>query len=154
MRPEFGKPWLQKARDDIRTVVLLGGSETLVSNSVCFHCQQAVEKSLKGLLAALEIEPPKTHDIRRFAELLDSAGRPLPAEFLEKTFTLSSYAVGNRYPGVDPPPDKSEIQDAAQITFQLVLWSYLQVLERLDDDMIELIVSLYLSGYRPQETGL
>jgi HEPN domain-containing protein len=42
--------WLAKARDDLHTVKLLLTSDNYPCVVAAFHCQQAVEKSLKALM--------------------------------------------------------------------------------------------------------
>jgi len=36
---------------------------------ICYHCQQSVEKMLKGFLVLNAIEPPKIHDLRHLCEM-------------------------------------------------------------------------------------
>ena len=68
-----------------------------LTDIVCYHCQQAVEKYLKGLLVLREVSFPKTHDLRILLELAGkhSALRIHPAEVLP----LNRYLVEGRYPG-------------------------------------------------------
>ncbi len=63
---------------------------------VCFHAQQAAEKSLKALLALKDIEFPWRHDLAELLEMV-RAHYPdiaLPAEDL---VSLTPYAVEARY---------------------------------------------------------
>jgi len=72
---------------------------------VCFHAQQAAEKSMKALLALKDVEYPWRHDL---GELLELVGRhygelDLPRE---KLLELSPYAAEARYdeawdPGIE-----------------------------------------------------
>lgn len=41
----------------------------IISEGVCFHCQQAVEKYLKAFLVKYQIEFPKTHSIMTLINL-------------------------------------------------------------------------------------
>ncbi|NPU99936.1 MAG: HEPN domain-containing protein [Brevinematales bacterium] len=56
--------WKYKADVDIRTIESLLENNSGITESVCFHAQQAVEKYLKLFLVSREITPPKTHNIR------------------------------------------------------------------------------------------
>jgi HEPN domain-containing protein len=47
---DFIKQWLYKANEDLLVVNKLTEFEIIASSSVCFHCQQAVEKFLKAFL--------------------------------------------------------------------------------------------------------
>jgi HEPN domain-containing protein len=60
---------LEKARGDLAAARVLAADENQTDHVVGFHAQQAVEKSIKAVLAAGEIEIPLTHDIRYLAKL-------------------------------------------------------------------------------------
>ncbi len=61
---------------------------------VGFHCQQAVEKSLKAVLAASGADFPFTHDLGGLIELCEGAGTPVPAT-LEDADRLTRTAPGS-----------------------------------------------------------
>ena len=63
---------------------------------VCFHAQQAVEKSLKAVLAARGVEFPFIHDISGLVTLCTEAGAPIPGD-LDGADVLTPYAAGLRY---------------------------------------------------------
>ena len=65
---------------------------------VCFHCQQAVEKFMKGLLAFNEIDFPFTHDLGLLAPLFVKLDATLVLTTPE-VLKLSDYAVKLRYDG-------------------------------------------------------
>ncbi len=64
--------------------------------AVCFHAQQAVEKSLKAVLFLKLIEFRRTHDLVTLAALLRRRGidPPVPHEALRR---LNLFAVTFRY---------------------------------------------------------
>lgn len=66
-------------------------------NAVCFHCQQAVEKYLKGLMEECGLTVPKTHDLDGLRTLLLTHYAPLP--FRRGLVFLTRFAVDVRYPG-------------------------------------------------------
>jgi len=83
------------ARDDeaaARTLLEAQSPDSMVG----FHCQQAVEKALKAVLAARGIEFPFTHDIGLLIQLCEDAGTPLP-EALADVDRLAPFAVHMRY---------------------------------------------------------
>lgn len=47
---EFVVQWLNKANEDLLVVKKLTEFEMVALSSVCFHCQQTVEKYLKAYL--------------------------------------------------------------------------------------------------------
>ena len=64
--------WVAKARDDVRGAKIdLEAEPPLLTDSL-FHCQQAVEKALKGYLAWHDKPFRRTHDL---VELGDSVWR-------------------------------------------------------------------------------
>lgn len=69
---------------------------------VGFHAQQAVEKALKAVLAARDVEFPFTHDLGALAELAASAGAALPPE-LSEIDQLTPFGVSLRYGALDDP---------------------------------------------------
>ena len=72
--------WARKAEGDLLTAehtMQLG--ERCPRFAVCFHCQQCVEKYLKGFLTFLGISAPKTHNLNALFDLIPkSAGLDLP----------------------------------------------------------------------------
>jgi len=92
------REWVKKAEEDYALARQGNRSKIPVYNGVCFHCQQCVEKYLKGLIEELGLPVPKTHYL---ATLLTTLAphhltlRPLRRGLL----FLSDFAVGGRYPG-------------------------------------------------------
>jgi HEPN domain-containing protein len=74
-----------------------------------FHAQQAVEKSLKAVLAQAEIPFRRTHDIAELLDLLEDKGIP-PPPHADRLDELNPYAVEMRYGLVEPTGlDKSAV---------------------------------------------
>ena len=69
---------------------------------ICFHAQQAAEKALKGLIAAFELNIPRTRDLARLIGLLP----PFATEWIRDATLLTPYAVASRYP--DDPEEYDE----------------------------------------------
>jgi HEPN domain-containing protein len=99
---ELSIGWLRKARGDLEAARGCAVLDKVPSWVVGFHCQQAVEKAIKGLLVRKGREPPRSHDIVRLAELLEQAGGrcPIGADALKQ---LLSFAVDDRYPTLTAP---------------------------------------------------
>jgi HEPN domain-containing protein len=94
--------WFQKADGDADGAELLVKSyRPTLGHLIVFHCQQAAEKYLKGLLISRGVAFPKTHGLK----LLLALGNP-PLEVvarLEPALNfLQPFAVDVRYPGFDP----------------------------------------------------
>lgn len=74
-----------------------------------FHTQQAVEKSLKAVLAHAEIPFRRTHDIAELLDLLEDRGIP-PPPHVDRLDELNPYTVEMRYGLVEPTGlDKSAV---------------------------------------------
>jgi HEPN domain-containing protein len=69
-----------------------------LSNIVCFHVQQAVEKCLKARLEEAGLSVPRTHDLLHLLNLV-TAVEPLWSSYQSAFGLLVSYAVQTRYPG-------------------------------------------------------
>jgi HEPN domain-containing protein len=93
---ELPQVLLGLARDDefaARSLLPVAG----VADSILgFHAQQAVEKSLKAVLASRGIEFPYTHDLDGLLELCRTRGLDVPPE-LDGVDRLAPYGVHMRY---------------------------------------------------------
>lgn len=88
------RQWSDLSRYDLDTArAMLDAGRHLY---VLFCCQQAVEKSIKGVIADRTAEaPPRIHQLVRLAEV---AGLECEADRLEFLRKLSSYYIQSRYP--------------------------------------------------------
>ncbi|MCK4304583.1 MAG: HEPN domain-containing protein [Candidatus Eisenbacteria sp.] len=118
---DLAKQWVQKARND-----LLHADNNLVAaqvpaDTVCFHCQQAAEKLLKGFLVGKSIPPPRTHDlIDLYSRILTQS--PDIKELREALLILQPYAVDVRYPDADWMPTVEEAIDARKAAGSILTW--------------------------------
>jgi len=92
---DFANKWFQVAEDDLKSASDLLKSG--IYRNVCFLSQQAVEKSLKGLLAYLGIEFAKTHKLIELFRLLTKHGMILDIEENDLK-QLDAYYIEPRYP--------------------------------------------------------
>ena len=92
--------WLRKAEHDLLAARHLFKLKPLLTDEICFHCQQAVEKLLKGALAENGLPIQKTHDL---TILLDQLLPTAPAlRSLRRGLKgVSRSAVEYRYPGMN-----------------------------------------------------
>lgn len=113
---EYIKEWVSKAEKDIKTVEIMKEVED-VTEIVCFHCQQAVEKYLKALLIANDIEFPKTHNID-FLLKQSMNINPSFEKFMGNS--LSEYAVDMRYPDIRYIPTEDEMNEAIDLMYAII----------------------------------
>lgn len=93
---ELAETLLEKAAGDLATVRAIAGSEEVPDEAVGLHAQQAVEKTLKAVLASRDVHYPFTHDIDRLAELVEEEGLELPDE-IGDAGVLTPWALAHRY---------------------------------------------------------
>lgn len=84
------------ARDDDFAARSLLPVEGVADAILGFHAQQAVEKSLKAVLASADVQFPYTHDLDGLIELCRGSGLEVP-DALEDADQLSPYGVRMRY---------------------------------------------------------
>lgn len=89
--------WIKIAERDMITAQRELEIEPNVTDIICFHCQQAVEKYLKAFLTKEQIEFPKTHSIMTLINLCSEADSSFK-EKLSNADILTDYAVEIRYP--------------------------------------------------------
>lgn len=104
---DHARELLHKADNDlIAARAILATGEAL--DTVCFHAQQAVEKSIKAVLALHDIPYPRRHDL---AELMNLV-KPIAAELLPYEHDITSmtpFAVDLRYDNeFEPSKDNAE----------------------------------------------
>lgn len=109
---DFIKQWLFKANEDLLVIDKLTEYEIIATSSICFHCQQAVEKFLKAFLIANDVEIKKTHNI----EFLLSECSDIDSDFADiNPKELSDFGVDARYPGDMYVPDETETIEYKQL---------------------------------------
>ena len=91
------RQWILKAENDLLNVTNNLDAEHTPWDTVCFHCQQAVEKYIKAVLVVQEHEIPRTHDLEQIYSLIRSWIPELDAQRDELRW-LTSYSVLGRYP--------------------------------------------------------
>ena len=122
MPPEPGSPaaWLQFARSDL-ALSRQADTPDVLRESLCFHAQQAAEKSIKAVLIHSGIEFPKMHSIERLFGLLP-ADVPRPPEYTA-TARLTRYAIALRYPHGEEPITKGRYAEAVRLAEAVLAWA-------------------------------
>lgn len=105
--------WLIKAENNFKTAVQSFKYEEIVTDTLCFHCQQAVEKYLKAYLVSKDISPAKTHRI----ELLLEKCMEFDSSFeeLQNAVDLNIYAIEQLYPDDFYIPSIEEAEEAIEL---------------------------------------
>ncbi len=87
--------WLKAAKLDIENISYIIEVEHLTP--ICaFHSQQAIEKTLKALIASKDIDIPKIHSLNRLFEICKEQIQNNKPDMVN---LLDSLYVESRYPG-------------------------------------------------------
>ena len=118
--------WLKKAAEDLRAAQHCLTANTPLGSTAVFHCQQVVEKMLKGFLCWHDQRFRKTHSIEEIGELclkIDPTLKPL----IDEAVVLTPYAWSFRYPGEIDEPTETETKEGINIAKKVAE----QILKRL-----------------------
>ena len=110
---DYLRAWIRKGDNDLKNVELILKSQDEDSpyDTVCFHCQQAVEKYLKAFLTAKGVKFPMTHNL---ADLIAKCA-VLNKSFLNieiEAELLTPYSVEVRYPDDFYRPSRKDAEEA------------------------------------------
>jgi HEPN domain-containing protein len=133
MQDEINR-WIEKAEGDFR----VASREIKVTDkpnydAILFHCQQCIEKLLKGALIKHGIKPHKTHDLFELSQRLIEVFPDWSANQSDLIW-LSKGAADFRYPG-----DSADFEEAAE-SFELC--------KKLRDRLLPLIQPDFMKSSR------
>ena len=112
------KSWFKIANDDILVAQQLMRYEDPVLRSICFHCQQAVEKYIKGFIIYLDGDFSFTHDISRLLSELNVYESDFKLDDILPD-QLTTYAVEARYPDPENGISIEKAKDAIFIALEV-----------------------------------
>ncbi|MEA2007657.1 MAG: HEPN domain-containing protein [Chloroflexota bacterium] len=93
----IAKEWFEIAELDLASANYLQDMQPVPVEIICYHCQQAAEKYLKGFLAYFGHEIVKTHDLVLLNKLCQKAEEDFET-IEEDCLLLTDYSVTIRYP--------------------------------------------------------
>ena len=116
---ELARLWIEKAENDFVSARHLIELADGPLDNVCFQAQQAIEKSMKGLLTIHQVEFIKTHNL---VLLLDLCLPFIPNldDYREHFAEMTVYAVETRYPGDFFTPSKDEAKSALDVAEEVL----------------------------------
>ncbi|RJQ31025.1 HEPN domain-containing protein [Candidatus Parcubacteria bacterium] len=88
--------WFEKGNHDIKNAVILLDNDGY-TDTICFLCQQAAEKYLKGYLAFMKKESPKMHSLPALLQLCISSDNDF-SKLIDEIRSLDKYYIDTRYP--------------------------------------------------------
>ena len=96
---EFNE-WFRMAQKDIRSARILFQYDA-DNEIVCFHCQQAIEKYLKGYLVFINGELQEGHSLIKLCKKAMLRENSF-GELLKDMAYVNTFYLETRYPAVDP----------------------------------------------------
>jgi HEPN domain-containing protein len=118
--------WLERAGDDIAAAELLLNSE----NTLCaaaFHCQQCIEKALKGYILYKTDQHLDGHNLTWLCRQAVKSDRHFE-EWLDDSVILNRYYIETRYPADIPLKiDKATVSRAYNMALEMYKFTCLEV---------------------------
>ncbi len=111
---ELINSWIDKAEKDLLSAEHELSFPDAVTETVCFHCQQAVEKYLKAYLVFLGLTFTKTHEIGELITKCENKDREI-STLKEEADKLTDYAIEIRYPEELVEPTIEEAKEAFEM---------------------------------------
>ncbi len=120
MRANPETEWLLDAQGDI-ALATVKKTRTMRYAHLCFHAQQAAEKSLKAVYLVVGMDIPRTHDL---AFLMDKLPvRLVPPPSILMLPLLNKYAVQCRYPGQEIVVTRRDWLAAVELAKETHRWA-------------------------------
>ncbi len=113
------RSWLVKAAEDLRAAKNDLRADPPLLGSSAFHCQQAVEKALKGFLTWKDRPFAKIHDLELLSQSVLEA-EPSARDLLAGADQLTAFATVFRYPGELDEPPVEEVRDSIELAGRIV----------------------------------
>lgn len=109
-------------RGDLALARLGQGHPGILPELVCFHAQQAAEKSLKAAPLATGVEPPFVHDLDFLLRALEQRSVPVPGA-LDEAKRLTLYGVQLRYPDHGEDITEADVAEALRLATTVLDWT-------------------------------
>ena len=117
-RAAEAREWLVKAAVDLRGCQIdLEASPPLLEDAL-FHCQQAIEKSLKAFLVWNDATFRKTHSLEELGRRCCEIDATL-SSLVDDAVPLTEYAWAFRYPGASAVPEETETHAALRLALRV-----------------------------------
>jgi HEPN domain-containing protein len=128
---DAARRWLRWAAEDLAMGERLLSNEELPPRGAAMWSQQTAEKAIKSILVALDVDPPKQHNLVRLM-------RVVPAEYRlaitdDELQDLSRWAIEGRYPDSVLEATRQQAIDAIELARQVLELSQTRVEELLEE---------------------
>ncbi|MGD9100896.1 MAG: HEPN domain-containing protein [Anaerolineae bacterium] len=119
----LARRWFQKAENDLLNVQNNLQAERYASDTVCFHCQQAAEKYLKGFLVWHQTSFDRPHDLLELLEQVKQITGADDKVLANHLSLLDPYAVSICYPQAhESEPDGPQVLQAVGAAYAVRAW--------------------------------
>ncbi|MGP0065060.1 MAG: HEPN domain-containing protein [Isosphaeraceae bacterium] len=98
--PDDPREWLNRARSN--PACAKAEIPEAYLEDLCYHAQQAAEKSIKAVFLHRGLTFPYIHDLAKLLTLLENSGLKVP-KYVRRAEPLTRFAVETRYPGFSGP---------------------------------------------------
>jgi hypothetical protein len=127
---DLAKLLMEKAAGDERILFRLIDEDDIPDDGLGFHAQQAVEKTIKAVLAHHGVSYERTHNIAYLLKLLDGASIPKPENAIDLP-NLSPWAAEFRYARQpEAVPDRAAMRSSVE---QTKAWAEAQLAALYDE---------------------
>lgn len=113
------RAWLEKAALDLRGARIDVDAAPPLLEDALFHCQQAVEKTLKAFLAWHDRPFRKTHSLEELGAACEAIEGTLQG-VIDPAVPLTEFAWAFRYPGDHPTPTIEEAREGLGTAVRVV----------------------------------
>ncbi len=113
------KEWFEMAKKDMRSAEILFEHDA-DNGIVCFHCQQAIEKYLKGFLINATGELQEGHNLVKLCKKALAYDKALGG-FIKDMALVNTYYIETRYPAEDPLlVSKEDAEECIKIAIKVI----------------------------------
>jgi len=113
-KTDYFLQWIEKADHDLGTALVIREHLPEYYDTIAFHCQQAVEKYLKGWMVFNNMEVPRIHDLTVLLQHISTVVE-IEEELFRMASLLNAFSVDIRYPEIIIHLSDSNIIEALDI---------------------------------------
>jgi HEPN domain-containing protein len=115
------RSWLTKAQHDLSSAERLADGPNPILDTAIYHCQQAVEKTLKGFLVFHDAEFEKVHNLSSLVDLCTEVDKSF-GTLTDTAANLTPFATAYRYPDefFEAAPSREQFDEALEQAKQVL----------------------------------
>lgn len=128
----YVQEWFKKANNDLRNaeILLNCGDNEIPYDTLCFHCQQASEKYIKGYLICKGMDFPKTHNLADLIGICNQTDISF-SKYITEMEKLTPYAVEIRYLDDFYMPSEEEAREAYKIASAIKIFIKQKIADKI-----------------------